>query len=300
MDRFVNAILSGVAEGATYGLIALGIVLVYKATRVLNFAQAEVGTFALYLAWAATDRPIDLPLLPAFDVPLVGGIVFGLAFAAVAGAGTELVLRPLSGAPRLTVTVATLGLGTVLGAWQVLAFGPDPHPLPPLIGGEAFTIGSTPFVWGRLLALFLAIVLGLGLYAFFKRTLFGLGVLAAAQDQTALRLQGVPFNRVSMFTWASGAVLTALAALILAPAIGSFTPFWVTQTFLVPSLAAALIGGLTSLPGAFVGGLTIGVLQNLAKFYGGRDIAGLEFVVLFGAMLLVLVFRPNGLMGKEA
>lgn len=301
MDRFINAILVGVAEGATYGLVALGIALVYKATRVLNFAQAEIGTFSIYIAWALTNQAIDLPFLPAFNVPVFAGLVAALAFAAVAGASTEFMLRPLRGAAPLTITVATLGIATVLGAWQVLAFGADPQANPPaMLSGRAFTLARTDFVWGRLIALFLAIALGFVLFAFFKRTLFGLGVLAAAQDQTALRLQGVPFNRVSMFTWASGAFLTALAALVLAPVIGAFHPLWVTATFLVPGLAAALVGGLTSLPGAFVGGLVIGIVQNLAKFYVGRQVAGFEFVAVFGAILLVLLFRPNGLLGREA
>jgi branched-chain amino acid transport system permease protein len=292
MDRFINAVLAGVAEGATYGLIALGIVLVYKATRVLNFAQAEIGTFAIYVMWILTEPPINLPVLL--------GVILALVFAGAAGAGTEYVLRPLTSSPRLTVTVATLGLGTVLGASQIILFGTDPHQIPAIIGGEAFAVGATGFVWGRILALLLAIGLGVALYIFVKTTLFGLGVLAAAQDQTALRLQGVPFNRVSVFTWSTGAVLTALAGIILAPVIGSVLPFWITQTFLVPSLAAALVGGLTSLPGAFVGGLIIGIAQNLAKFYVGDTVAGAEFVAVFALILVVLLFRPNGLMGREA
>lgn len=294
MERFINAVLAGVAEGATYGLIALGLVLVYKATRVLNFAQAEIGTFALYITWALTDRPIF-----GFDVPIFAAMFLSLVLAAIAGAATERVLRPLSAAPRVTVTVATLGVATVVGAGQIILFGPDPRPLD-YLRGEAFAVGKTSFPLGRLIALVLAIALGLALYAFFKRTLFGLGVLAAAQDQTALRLQGVPFNRVSTFTWATGAVLTALAAVVLAPAIGSFTPFWVTQTFLVPALAAALVGGLTSLPGAFVGGLVVGIAQNLAKFYLGRSVAGVEYAAVFAAILIVLILRPNGLLGREA
>jgi len=292
MDRFVNAVLAGISEGATYGLVALGIVLVYKATRVLNFAQAEIATYSLYLVWLMTEPPLNIPVFPA--------VIIGLIIAGFAGGATEVILRPLSAAPRLTVTVATLGLAFGLGAAQVVQFGPDPHPLPALISGEAFVIARIPFNWGRVLALIITLGLGIALYLFFKRTLFGLGVLAAAQDQNALKLQGVPYNRVSIFTWSTGAMLTALAAMILAPAIGSFTPLWVTQTFLVPSLAAALVGGLTSLPGAFVGGLVVGVAQNLAKFYLGRDLGGAEFAAVFAAILLVLLLRPHGLLGKEA
>ncbi len=293
MDRLVNAILAGIAEGATFGLVALGIVLVYKATRVLNFAQAEIATLSLYLMWLMTSPPASFPVLPA--------AVIAIAAAAVMGAATEVVLRPLSDAPRLTVTVATLGIATFLGSAQILWFGPDPHILPALVGGEAFAVSGTPFQWGRVLAFFMTFALGLLLYAFFKRTLFGLGVLAAAQDQTALKLQGVPFTGVSIFTWSSGAVLTALAAIVLAPTIGAFTPFFVTTAVLIPSLAAALVGGgLTSLPGAFVGGLVIGIAQNIAKFFFGAQLPGAEFVAVFVLIIVVLLFRPHGLLGAEA
>lgn len=290
MDRFINAILAGIADGATFGLVALGIVLVYKATRVLNFAQAEVATLSLYFMWQLTE--IGTPVLIAAGV--------ALASAAVMGGLTEVVLRPLSDAPRLTVTVATLGIATVVGSFQILRFGPDPHLPVALISGEAFSISTTAFQWGRVLALMFTAALGLGLFMFFKRTLFGLGVLAAAQDQDALKLQGLPFNQVSVFVWSLGAVLTALAAIVLAPTIGAFTPFFVTTAVLIPSLAAALVGGLTSLPGAFVGGLIVGVAQNFAKFYFGAELPGAEFVAVFAAIMLVLLFKPNGLMGAEA
>ena len=290
MDRLLNAVLAGISEGATYGLIALGIVLVYKATRVLNFAQAEIGTLAIYIVWLQTEN----------GVPVLIAVVGGLLFAMVLGAATEVVLRPLAGAPRLTVTVATLGIATFIGASQIPMFGPDPHQLPNLIAGEAFVLGATPFPWGRLLAMFTTVGLGIGLYLFFKRTLFGLGVLAAAQDQTALRLMGLPFNQVSIFTWASGAVLTALAGIILVPTIGAFTPFFITTSLFIPSLAAALVGGLTSLPGAFVGGITIGIIQNLGKFYAPDAIPGAEFVMVFAALTFVLLVRPRGLLGSEA
>lgn len=289
MDRLIAAVLSGITDGASFGLVALGIVLVYKATRVLNFAQAEIGTIAIYVEWE----------LWRLGVPVFIGLFVALVFAAIMGAGTEYILRPLASAQRLTVTVATLGIATALGFYEIIRFNTDPHNAPDLAPGTLFTVGTTDFKSGRVLAFFVTAGLGIGLYAFFKRTLFGLGVLAAAQDQKALRLMGMPLNTVSMFTWATGAVLTALAGLILMPTIGSFTPFAMTL-ILIPSLAAALVGGLTSLPGAFVGGIVVGIIQNIAKFFYGDTIPGAEFLAVFAAMLLVLIFRPNGLLGAEA
>jgi branched-chain amino acid transport system permease protein len=290
MEKFIDAVLAGIAEGATYGLVALGVALVYKATRVINFAQAEIGTLSIYIAWELTQ----------LGLPIAIATIIALVFAAIMGAGTEFVLRPLGKAPALTVTVATLGIATALGAYQIVQFGPDPHNLPDLIAGRALAIGSVDFVWGRVLAMIITLGLGLGLYLFLRQTLFGLGVLAAAQDQTALKLQGLPYNRVSMFVWSAGAVLSALAGIVLAPTIGAFTPFFITTSVLIPALAAALVGGLTSLPGAFVGGLAIGITQNLAKFYLNETLPGAEFVAVFGAVALVLLLRPRGLLGAEA
>lgn len=289
MDRLIAAVLAGITDGASFGLVALGIVLVYKATRVLNFAQVEIGTLAIYLEWQ----------LWRVGVPVGVAMLLALVAAALMGAGTEVILRPLANAPRLTLTVATLGIATFLGFFQVLRFNTDPHNAPSLASGNAFTLGGIEFAKARVLALFVTAILGIGLYLFFKRTLFGLGVLAAAQDQKALRLMGIPLNAVSTFTWATGAALTALAGLIIAPTIGSFTPFFMT-TIIVPSLAAALVGGLTSLPGAFVGGLIVGIAYDIAKFFYTDRIPGAEFIAVYAAMLLVLLFKPNGLLGQDA
>src|SRR5688500_17213206 len=125
MDKLLSAVLAGIAEGATYGLVALGIVLVYKATRVLNFAQAEIGTLAIYLFWGLTE--IGFPVLIALPICL--------AIAAVLGAATEVALRPLSEGPRLTVTVATLGISTALGFMQIVIFGIVDRQVPAVVGG---------------------------------------------------------------------------------------------------------------------------------------------------------------------
>jgi branched-chain amino acid transport system permease protein len=283
------AVLSGIADGATYGLTALAIVLVYKATRVLNFGQAEIGTVAIYIEWE----------LWRLHVPVYLALVVALALAALLGSGLEFVLRPLAGAPRLTVTVATLGLATMLGGLQLYYFHTDPHIAPGLVQGNLFTLADVNFTAGRVLALVVTAGLGFALYLFFKRTLFGLGVLAAAQDQKALRLMGLPLNLVSSFTWASGAVLSAIAGVILAPNIGAFTPFFITINVLIPGLAAALVGGLTSLPGAFVGGVVVGVTEKFAQFYL-PTVPGAEYVAIFILIIGVLLFKPNGLLGAEA
>jgi branched-chain amino acid transport system permease protein len=181
---------------------------------------------------------------------------------------------------------------------QIVIFGIDPHEVPAVVAGGTELL-KVNLQYGRLASLVMAVVLGIGLFLFFKRTLFGLGVLAAAQDQTAMKLQGLPFNRVSMFTWATGAVLTALAGILLAPTIGSLLPFFITTSIFLSALAGALVGGLTSLPGAFAGGLMIGVMQNIAEFYV-TAVPAPKFIAVFATVVIVLTFKPNGLFGAEA
>ena len=287
MGRLVAAILAGISAGASYGLIALGIVLVYKATRVLNFAQAEIGTIALYVVWELNSIGVPAPI----------AVLLALAIAGAMGAGLEVLLRPLASAPRLTVTVATLGVGTALGYLELMLFTFNPRSSPDLFSGSAFSLAHVDFKWAHIAALVVTAALGIGLYLFFKRTLFGLGVMAVAQDQKALRLMGVPLNKVSAFTWATGAVLSAIAGIILAQ-LGPFNPFFMTLV-LIPGLTAALVGGLTSLPGAFVGGIAVGIAENIAKFSFGNT-PGAEYVAEFALLVVVLLLRPQGLLGAEA
>lgn len=290
MEQFFAALLAGITDGAAIGLVALGFVIVYKATRVLNFGQAEIGTTAIYVE----------ANLVGLGVPVIFAILAAVVFAAALGVGTERLLRPLANAPRLTVTVATLGITTILIAFQITRFKIDPRVAPELISGNLFTLANVDVAYGRVLAILVTVGLGAALYTFFKRSLFGLGVMAVAQDQTALRLQGLPLNRVSAFVWAAGAGVSALAGMIIAPTIGTFQPGFMTTTFVAPALAAALVGGLTSLPGAFVGGMVVGVSQNITKSYIGQSVPGAEFLMVFALMVLVLLVKPNGLLGAEA
>ncbi len=289
MDKLLAAVLAGIPDGAIFGLVALGLVLVYKATRVLNFAMAEIGTVAIYLTWAQSLA----------GVPILVAVVVSLVAAGVMGGLVEVVLRPLADAPRITVTVATLGIALALFGLQVSLWQIDPRVPPDLVSGTLFSLAGIEFTAGRVLALVVTGLLGAGLFLFFRRTLFGLGVLASAQDLTALRLMGLPFRVVSGFTWAVGGALAALAGIILAPTIGAFHPFFMTL-IVIPSLAAALVGGLTSLPGAFIGGIIVGIVWNVGKFMWGETLPGAEFVTVFALILVVLIIRPHGLLGSEA
>lgn len=302
----LSIVISGVTDGATLGLMALGIVLVYKATGVINFAQGEIGTFAIYLAWVASSAfgshlglVGPLPVI-GLGLPLLIAVALAILLAAGMGMAMEkIVIRPMSDAAPLTITVATLGVSTVLGGMEFIIWGERPQNLPPLVGGGGLRLAGIYLPPGRLLALAVTIALGAVFYMFFKRSTFGLGVLAASQNPSSLRLMGIRLRRVSMFTWAVAGALAALAGVILAPTIGSFHPFFMTL-LLIPSFAAALVGGLNSLPGAFLGGIVVGVVTNVSRYLWGDELPGVEFIAQFALIVAVLSLRPRGLLGAAA
>jgi len=289
MTNIVSGIVIGLVQGGTYGLIALGLVLVFKGSRVLNFAQAEMGTASLYITAVLVEHglPYWVGALTAIAAAVIGGLLF-----------ERLVVRPMADAPRLTVAVGTIGLFSLLLYGEIYFFGPSAHYLPPPIAGMGVQIAGYYVSPTQFLAFGVIILVALGLGAFLRFTDFGLGVLAAAQDPTALRMVGVPLARVSMFTWAVAGGLGALAALLIEPTITNLAPGVIGEPLFIGGLAAALLGGLTSLPGAFLGGIVVGIVSNEIQLNLNTGLSGLRSLILFGIVMLVLLLRPQGLLGK--
>lgn len=283
----------GIFQGAVYGLLAIGLVLVYKGMRVFNFAQGEFGTVAAFVAWG---------LLNQFGMPYGVAILSGLAAAVLLGLLVEkLVVRPLFEAPRITLLVATAGVALLIIAVTVLVAKPEPRVLPPAVPGGSVNILGAGIVSQQFLVVGVLGVVALVLAWFFSRTDMGLAVLATSQDTFATRVVGVNVTTVSRFVWGFAAFLGGLAGLLQAP-IGIFAPGFMTSTTLVPAFTAAVLGGMTSLPGAFLGGVLIGVAQNLGMFVFDQQlqIPGGGQLTVFALLLLVLLLRPRGLLGKEA
>jgi len=284
------ALIIGLVQGGTYALIALGIVLAYRGSRVINFAQAEIGTASLFIAWiisGALHKPYWMGALAAIATALIIGLAFEF-----------LVVRRMVGAPRLTLAVGTIGLFGLLIALEVYLNGPTPRYLAPPIAGYGIGVAGIFISPTQLLSFAIIAAIAGGLAAFFRYTDFGLAVTAAAQDPTAARLVGVPLNRVSMFTWGGAAVLSAIAALIIEPTITLISPNLIGTQLFICGLAAALLGGLTSLPGAFAGGLIVGVLTSEAKALVPSALPAPFTIVLFLIVIGVLLVRPQGLLGK--
>lgn len=293
MQTLIQIGVYGAINGTIYGLLALGVVLVFRGSRVLNLAHGEIGTFALFIAtWLVVDQHV--PYAVAVGVAIGAAGLLGIAF-------ERGVVQFMRDSEPLTVAVATIGLLTLLVSGELFIFGGSPRNLPPALSGTGLTISGIVVSQNRLLAFAVACGLGLGLAALLKRTDFGLGVLAAAQDARAARLVGVPLARVSMFVWGTSAGLAAVAAILIEPDLGAFSAGFMSRLFIF-ALAAALVGGLTSLPGAFVGGLVVGVLESTVTHFtlDVTAVPGLPVVSVFALILVVLLVRPQGLLGGRS
>ena len=287
-----ESLVIGVTTGSAYGLVALGLVLIYKSSGVFNFAQGEFGTVALYVLYL-------LDFETNYWIALLGALVVAGAM----GYLTErLVVRPLFDAPRVILLVATAGVALLaigIEIWYGTAQG---KPI-----GKAFERVDRVTVLGvqisdqRLWLIATLIVLAVLLGVFFTRTNLGLAILGASQEPTATELVGISVRRLSSFTWVLAALLGAVAALIAVPDGGSFGPGIMTSSYLIPAFTAAVLGGMTSLPGAFVGGILVGVIESVAtnaRIF--QDIPGTKSTfVTFCVLLAVLLVRPQGLLGKR-
>ena len=293
-----ESLVIGVITGAAYGLVALGLVLIYKSSGVFNFAQGEFGTVAV----------ISLYLLH-FDVPYGVALAGALVVAVIFGLLVErLIIRPLFEAPRVILMVATAGVSLLAIAVEIWFGEAQGKPVAPALTAlDRVTLLGVQISDQRLLLIGVLALLAILLALFFNRTNLGLAILGASQEPTATELVGISVRRLSSFTWALAALLGGLAGVIAIPEGGSFTPGIVTGSYLIPAFTAAVLGGMTSLPGAFLGGIIVGVVQAVATSApvfnegGALDIPGTPgTLMVFVVLLVVLAVRPQGLLGRSA
>ena len=286
MKIFLQFTVSGVAAGSLYAIVALGLVLLYRGTRVVNFAHAGFGAIGAYTFWN---------LYPD-HVPMVVALVVAIAAGAAAGIVTErLVARPLAAAPILTLAVATLAVDEIIRFTLTKLCSPNPRTVPPLLTKPTINIHGVVLPAHRLLILVVSFGISLLLAAFLRRSLFGVAVRAAAEDLTAVRLRGVSGTKVTMFTWGVSAALSAVAGILVAPLLG-LSPYFMNLV-LIRAFAAALLGGFTSLGGSLVGGLVVGIMESHIQRY--TTVPGAVEAGVFIVVVAVLLVRPNGLFGAK-
>src|SRR3954454_10473969 len=310
-SNLVGPFFHGIFQGSAYGLLGLGLVLIYKSNRIFNFAQGEFATVgALVSFWFSTGATVFGVGLPR--VPYAAAIVLGiLAATGVALATERVVIRPMFDRPRVVLVVGTVGVALLLIALEGLAYPAtsnlksisDVLGISPRLG----TIDGYAILYEDLIKLVVLGALAIAAFLFFRYTPTGTAILAVSQDATAARVVGISVERISMTTWAIAGLLGGVAGVLLAvPPSGSVTPGSLTGLTLTVAFSAAVLGGMTSLPGAFVGGLGIGLIESFANadhsFVPGLNslpTAQAEVAVAV-VLLVVLLVRPRGLLGKEA
>jgi branched-chain amino acid transport system permease protein len=282
MHQFLQQIFSGLAAGSIYASLALALVMIYRATDLVNFAQGEMAMFSTYIAWTLVNA--GLPFWLAFLITLAASFVGGMIIERV-------VIRPVENAPVLAAVVVTIGLllifNSVAGwiySYTVQDF-PSPFPDRPVFGA-LMTTRDLGVIGVTLLMLVL-------LFAFFRYTPIGLAMRAAAQNPASARLCGIRVGRMLAIGWGLAAMIGATAGVMVAPVL--FLDPNMMGGVLIYAFAGALLGGITSPVGAVVGGLIVGVTENLVGTY--LIASQLKLTVAFALIILVLVFRPNGLFG---
>jgi len=286
----VQTLVLGLIAGVIYALIAVGITLVYKCSRVLNFAQAEIGTLALYWTWWLSGD---------HHLPWAVGALVSMAFAVAVGLVFErFFIRPIATAPRVTLAVATIGLLALMASIEAALFAGSIKQLPNPIDRGGFTVAGVVVGPSQMLALVVVALVAVALGAFLRFTDFGLGVLASADDPVAAQLMGVSRAKVSAFTWGVAGALSAIAALLNEPTVGALAPGVFAGLF-IGGLTAALVGGLSSLPGAFAGGILVGVIEAEIKAHlVFASLPDLQYLAMLTMVLLVLLVRPQGVLGR--
>ena len=288
MQTFFQTLTTGLADGSIYGSLALALVLIYKATEVINFAQGEMAMFTTYIAWALMGHGSSFEWWAFFAT-------LGIAF--VGGAALQqTVIRPLERASVLTAVMATIALLVILNglaAWiwsPQLEFFPSPFPTSSWVIGGVHISKQDVGTFGVVMACVLVI------WLFFRFTKLGLAMRAGALNPSAARLMGVRASWLLALGWGFAAALGAVSGMMVAPTV-FLTPNMM-QAVLIYAFAAAILGGLESPVGAIAGGLSLGVLLNMHGQYVHPVTSELQLPVALAILLVVLLIKPAGLFGR--
>jgi branched-chain amino acid transport system permease protein len=284
---FLQILIGGLAVGSAYALIALAMVIIYKTSEVLNFAQGDMAMLSTYFTFM---------MLHSYGLPFWVSLPLTLLFAFGLGVCCEfLFLRRAKDPTVLGLIIMTLSLEMILFGFASWKWGSDQRELPfPITSYDVYTVGDLYISKLDLLTFFTALALMLLLFLFFRYTKVGIATKATQLNRDAARLMGIRTNRILMGTWGLSSVVGAVAALLIAPA-STLDPYMMWDP-LLKGFSSAVLGGMTSLPGAAVGGYIVGIVENLFGTY-----VSIEFksVVAFALIVIILCVRPSGLLARH-
>jgi branched-chain amino acid transport system permease protein len=285
--QFLQLVISGIAQGCIYGLIALGFVLIYKATETVTFAQGELmmlGAFGGLAGMTMIGFPFWLAVLSSIAAMAVFGVLL-----------ERVVIRPILGQPAFSIVMLTIGIGYVARGLitMIPAIGTETHTLPVPYKDQIWKVGGLILNVEQMVVIGATAVLCALLFALFKYSKLGVAMQASSQNQLAAYYMGIPVKSLNGLAWGLAAAVAAVAGLLLAP----ITFVHANMGFIgLKAFPAAVVGGFGSLPGAIVGGLIIGIIESLSGFYlpdGFKDTAAYIMV------LVMLMVKPNGLFGEN-
>jgi branched-chain amino acid transport system permease protein len=283
-------LINGLVVGCIYSLVATGFVIIYKATSALNLAQGEFLMVGAYIC---------LDLMTKHNVPFFHSFLITLAFSAILGLLVErVILRPLIGSHLISVIMVTLGLSSILKALVQLAYGTDTIPFPEVFPTEPVQIGPIPVSQGYLYAIGCVTILVTLLTLFFKYSKTGVAMRATASNQQVSLSMGISVKKMFALSWAISAIVSAVGGILLGTIRGGID---MTLSFMgLKVLPVVILGGLDSVLGAIVGGIIIGILENLSGGYVDPMVGGgAKEVAPYIALILILMFKPYGLFGKK-
>ena len=284
MSTFINLLVYGLADGAILALAALGFVLIYKATGVINFAQGEfllVGAYTFYAAFVLLGLP--------FTLAVVVGAVVAIILALIV---ERFVLRPLIGENPISVIMVTIGLSLFLKAVVQMFFGTSVREMPNILPTNSISLLGGQVPLNRLLVIVIAAVVLTAFTSFFRRSRHGIAMRAVADDQQAAMTMGISVRRIFAMAWALAAVSALIAGVLLADIAAVDQNIAAFGLLVFP---VVILGGLDSVPGTIVGGLTIGILKQMVSGYADP---GLAEVIPYVVLVAILMVKPYGLFGE--
>ena len=285
--EFLSYLISGISLGSIYAIIALGYTMVYGIAKMLNFAHGDVIMVGGYVSFCAMSY-LGLPALPAALLAMLACTVLGIVI-------ERLAYKPLRSAPSLAVLITAIGVSYFLQNSALLIWKAAPKSYPAVVSGSAEFFGGelkVPYI--SLLTIVICLVIMLGLTTFVSKSKLGKAMRACSEDKGAAQLMGINVNRTISMTFAIGSALAAIAGVLLCSAYPTLMPTTGSMPG-IKAFTAAVFGGIGSIPGAFLGGLLLGIIEAMAKAYISMQLAN---SIVFAVLIVVLLVKPSGLLGK--
>jgi branched-chain amino acid transport system permease protein len=290
VELLVQLLVNGLIVGTLYGVVAMSFVLIYKATQVVNFAQGEFLLIGAWVCWWLLTT-YQLPFYLGMSITLVFMLIFGVALQVI-------VLRPMIGEPIISVIMVTIGLSTVFQAAMKWIFGTNLQPFPPIFATQSVSILDLQIQPVYLMSLAVSLAMMAVMAWFFRSSKYGLAMRATAFNQQVAQSLGVPVKTVFAMAWAISAVVSAVAGVVVAVVNGVSAGL---SAYGIKVFPAVILGGLDSIAGAVIGGVIIGLLENLAHFVDSQYLhwGNLYEIAPFYVLIIILMIKPYGLFGTK-